>query len=142
MDFAAAVSHHLQWKQRLRRILLGRERRRSLERTEAIDCQACALAQWLRREAHRFQDEPIFREIEENHRLSHELAIRLVLAEDPDKNAMDVIFRIGQFHMCSRSLLEDLERLRRKFNLDPAPLCLVPSEYSREEFPPTPSVQA
>ncbi len=142
MDFALAISEHLAWKQRLRRILLGRERRRKPERTEAIEYHACPLDHWVRAAAEQFAQEPLFQIIDEQHRLTHDLAIRMVLDDESEKASMDMVFQIGQFHMSSRSLLEALEKLRRKYSLSEAPLCVIPSGFPREEFPPIPDVQA
>lgn len=142
MDFAEAVSQHLEWKQRLRRILLGRERRRDPGRTEAIECQACPLHQWLQHHASGLEKEPLFREIQESHRLSHDLAIRMVLNDDDEKDSLDMVFQIGQFHMCSRTLLEGLERLRQKYSLHQMPLCQAPPSYPRDEFPANPGGRA
>ncbi len=141
MEFAEAVAQHLAWKQRLRRILLGRERRRNPGRTEAIDCQQCPLDQWIKSETEKWAEEPLFKYAAEQHRLSHELAIQMVLDEAPAKTSMDMVFRIGQFQICSRNLLESLEKLRRKHSLSDVPLCVIPSGFPREEFPPVPDVR-
>jgi hypothetical protein len=141
VEFAEAVAQHLAWKQRLRRILLGRERRRTVERTEAIACQHCPLDEWLRLEAENYAQIPLFQYVAEQHKLSHDLAIQMVLDDAPVKTSMDVIFQIGQFHICSKSLLESLEKLRRKLALSEEPLCVIPSGFPREEFPPVPDAR-
>lgn len=140
MEFAEAISEHLAWKQRLRRILLGRERRRSPERTEAIDAHACPLDQWIQSAAAVYAREPLFQVIEEQHRITHDLAIQMVLDDESEKASMDMVFQIGQFHMSSRNLLESLEKLRRKYALSETPLCVIPSGFPREEFPPAPDL--
>lgn len=141
MDFAEAVVQHQAWKQRLRRILLGRERRRDLQRTEAIECWECPLDQWIRSEAGHFDQDPLFRQVDEQHRLSHDLAIQMVLNEEDAKASMDMVFQTGQFNICSRTLLESLEKLRRNHRLSDAPLCEIPSGYPRDEFPPITDVR-
>ncbi len=142
MGFEEAISEHMAWKQRLRRILLGRERRHIPERTEAIECAECPLELWTQSEASRFAEEPLFREVVEQHRLSHDLAIQMVLNDDSDKASMNMVFQIGQFHMASRNLLEALEKLRRKHGLSETPLCIIPSGFPRVEFPAGPDARA
>ena len=136
MDFTEAVAQHMAWKQRLRRILLGRERRRKPERTEAIEVHACPLEEWLRLAAQQYGHEPLFKNVDEQHRLSHELAIQMVLDEEPTRASMEMVFQIGEFQICSKNLLESLEQLRRKHALSEVPLCVIPSGFPREEFPP------
>ena len=136
MEFAEAVAQHLAWKQRLKRILLGRERRRKPERTEAIDAQSCPLEEWLRLAVHLYGQEELFKNVEEQHRLSHELAIQMVLDEEPAKASMEMVFQIGKFQICSKNLVESLEQLRRKYALSEIPLCVIPSGFPRQEFPP------
>jgi len=138
VDFAEAVSQHEAWKQRLRRILLGRERRRRPERTEAITSPTCPLNEWLLANRTRFAGDPLLHFAEEQHRQSHELAIQMVLCDEAARESMDMVFLIGQFHMCSRSLLETLEQLRRNRGLSEAPLCRIPLGFPREAFPPAP----
>jgi hypothetical protein len=140
VEFAEAISEHLAWKQRLRRILLGRERRRDPERTEAIECHDCPLDGWIQSVAAKFNQEPLFQVIDEQHRLTHDLAIQMVLNDEAEKTSMDMVFQIGQFHMCSRNLLESLEKLRRKHALSEEPLCMIPSGFPREDFPSIPDV--
>ena len=129
MDFAEAVAQHQAWKQRLKRILLGRERRRDPARTEATGCQACALDRWLRLTAHSI-DDPLVRAIEEKHRTCHDLALQMVRerAEEP----LDAVFQTGRFGMASQELLELLELLRRRHGLGKAPLCEISPRYARE----------
>jgi hypothetical protein len=136
VDFVEAVAQHLAWKQRLRRILLGRERRRKPERTEAIEAQCCPLDEWIKSAAKHYGQDMLFKNVEEQHRLSHELAIQMVLDEESAKTSMEMVFQIGKFHICSRNLLESLEQLRRKHALSEIPLCVIPSGFPREEFPP------
>ncbi len=138
MEFAVAISQHLAWKQRLRRILLGRERRKNPARTEAIESDTCELGQWITTAASTYAQEPLFRSIEEQHRLTHDLAIQMVLNDEIEKSSMDMVFQIGRFHMASRTLLESLEKLRRKYALDGEPLCAIPAGFPREEFPAIP----
>lgn len=142
MDFEEAISAHLAWKQRLRRILLGRERRRALGRTEAIESAQCPLERWFQATAPDLGEDPLFQEVVEQHRLSHDLAIQMVLNDDSDKASMGMVLQIGQFHMASRSLLEGLEGLRRKHGLSETPLCVIPPGYPRVEFPEPPDVPA
>jgi len=141
VDFAQAISQHQAWKQRLRRILLGRERRRRPERTEAVDPDQCPLHEWIIDNRDQYADEPLFESVDVLHRQSHELAIQMVLSDDLARTSMDMMFQIGQFHMCSRSLLEALEKLRRKHALSEAPLCVIPSGFPREEFSPFPDAR-
>ncbi len=141
MDFAEVVAQHLAWKQRLRRILLGRERRRQPERTEAIAGQLCPLDPWLKEELARHPQEPLLLYLDEQHRLSHDLAIQMVLEEAAARTSMDRVFQIGQFQNCSRNLLEALENLRRKYALSEVPLCVIPPGFPREEFPPVPDAR-
>jgi nucleotide-binding universal stress UspA family protein len=138
VTFDEAISEHIAWKQRLRRILLGRERRHIPERTEAIESQECPLGTWLHAEAPRLFQDPLFREVEHQHRLSHDLAIQLVLNDETDHVSMDVVFQIGQFQMASQNLLESLEKLRRKHGLSETPLCVIPSGHPRgdDHLPP------
>ena len=142
MDFSEAVAQHLAWQQRLRRILLGRERRRNPERTEAIHSQDCPLGAWLNSEAGNHGQEALFKYVEEQHKLSHELAIQMVLDEGCAGTSMEVILQIGQFHISSKNLLEALENLRRNLVLSEVPLCAAQSGFFRGEFPPAPDVPA
>jgi hypothetical protein len=141
MDFTEAVAQHLAWKQRLRRILLGRERRRNPTRTEAIDVQYCPLDQWIQTASAMHPQEQLFSTLEVQHRLSHDLAIQMVLGEEPASTSMDMVFLIGQFQICSRNLLEALEKLRRKYALSEVPLCVIPPGFPREDFPPVPDAR-
>lgn len=138
MDFANAVAEHMAWKQRLKRILLGRERRRSPERTEAISGQDCPLGGWLRSQAAAFSNDPVFSTVEELHGLVHELAIEMVLSDDRAMVSLEALFQTGRFQICSQQLLEALEELRRKFELSADPLCRIPPGYVREGLPPAP----
>jgi hypothetical protein len=138
VDFPEAVSQHQAWKQRLRRILLGRERRRRPERTEATEPDRCPLEGWLLAHQGRLGGDPLFRYAEEQHRRSHELAIQMVLNDERTRASMDMVYQIGQFQICSRNLLETLEQLRRKHALSEAPLCPLPPGFPRDEFPPVP----
>lgn len=141
MDFATAVAQHLAWKQRLRRILLGRERRRKPERTEAIGYHHCPLDEWIRSATAIYGQLPLFDYVDEQHQLSHDLAIQMVRSEDPARTPMDAICHIGQFQICSKNLLEALEKLRRHLALSNVPLCVIPVGFPREEFPPVPDAQ-
>lgn len=141
MEFEAAVSAHLAWKQCLRRILLGRERRHALERTEAVDSAKCPLDAWIRAASTDLAEDRLLQAISEQHDRCHDLAIQMVLGE-PGEDSMDMVFRIGQFQMASRELLESLENLRRREGLSGTPLCVIPSGYPRTEFQPPPDVPA
>jgi hypothetical protein len=138
MDYAQAVAQHLAWKQRLRRILFGRERRRQPGRTEAIEVHQCPLEQWLCANAERFARDPHFQRAQELHRQSHELAIQMVLSDEETKHSMDQVFQTGQFHICSGSLLEALESLRRNHALSEVPLCEIPALFPRTPAPDAP----
>ena len=139
MDFAEAVSQHQAWKQRLKRILLGRERRRDPGRTEAIECRHCPLDQWIRTVAAEFGEDPLLAEIEACHRASHELAIQMVREDAPDRDPMDIVFQIGRFNIVSRDLLEALEKLRRKRALSGSPLCVISPGFPRISIPGAPT---
>ena len=141
MNFAEAVAYHLAWKHGLRRILLGRERRRNPGRTEAVASEQCPLGIWIKAEAKQHLQEPLFDFIEEQHRLGHDLAIQMVLDKETVKAAIDEILQIGQFQICSRNLLEALEKLRRKHALSDFLLCVLPSGFHREDFAPDPDAR-
>lgn len=138
MEFQEAVDAHQAWKQRLKRILLGRERRRVPERTAAIRHADCPFHDWLAANAERFSGEPLFQTALDLHTRSHDMAIEMVLVEPEVRDTLDMVFRTGQFHMCSQSLLEALERLRKKYSLSATPLCPVPG-LPPEECPPIPA---
>jgi hypothetical protein len=135
VDFSDAVSQHLAWKHNLRRILLGRERRREPGRTEAVDGDHCPLGEWLREQDRQLEEDPLHQLVLEQHRVVHDLAIRMVTDPMREMGSLDMVFLTGEFQISSQSLLESLERLRRKYRLQEEPLCETPLTHPREGLP-------
>lgn len=143
MNFNQAISLHSAWKQRMVRVLLGKDQRRSAERRGVMDHHRCALGQWIYGEGSQYALDPAFQALEEQHRLCHECADRVSNLMGQDCGSLELILLTGQFQTYSLDLMASLEELRRRYGLDGTHPSMVPAGLFREEdLPPRSGVPA
>ncbi len=114
MELSEALTHHLDWKVRLRTALADKE---TVDVASASDDCGCVLGSWLNGEAReRFGHLDSYRDCYRKHMHFHQQAGRVVqcIGAGNEDEARAMLGLSGAFSSASSALIEALKRLRRE----------------------------
>lgn len=111
--FEEAVSVHMQWKQKLRAVVEGREEPLNAE-SAAADC-ACELGKWIHGEGAMHKNEPAYQELLQAHANFHQAAADLMTkALAGDRTGAFQSVNGGEFQNASRRTVLAIGNLRHE----------------------------